>query len=120
MSESKTSTYRSPHFMDTGYLHTGYFQCHNHVLLVDFIPFSNNDRLLSVNTIFYFKKWYQNKVTCLILTFTSSLFFSMFLILVMLLFNKICASFYTSFNPFASVVPRGALSSEGVGGGGGS
>ena len=48
VSESKTSTYRSPHFMDTGYLHTGYFHCHNHVLLVDFIPFSNNDRLLSV------------------------------------------------------------------------
>ena len=34
----------------TGYLHTGYFLCHNHVLLVDF---SNNDRSLSVNAIFF-------------------------------------------------------------------
>ena len=48
--------------------------------------------------------------------YQQSVFFSMFFILVMWPFNMFSASCYTSSTPFASVVPRGALS-LGEGGG---
>ena len=37
--------------MDTGYLHTVYFHCHNYVIIADIVPCSNNDSFLLVNKI---------------------------------------------------------------------
>ena len=58
-----TLLYCQPRFMDTGYLRTVYFHCHNYVVIVDIVPCSTNEIFTSTWLSRKLKASAQSKVT---------------------------------------------------------